>query len=299
MAGSPDRVTPAWRVTIPVAAACLAAAPAAAQTIPFVDTEDATLSEIDVREGAVHPVISFDVRNGDYARGAYDDDDAGLGRVPVHLSIGGALVLRRGQGGAGDLFLVGQSSNGFHAPRADERASPRAWYESNSIVGLAWRPAAGLTAALAYAIKASPNGIASTTHEASATFLYTGDDAIGWLKPRFAVTRRTRGQGGFYTIGGIAPSFALTAREDGPTLAVPVMGGVGWHGFYAADSGDRAYASGGLSLAQPVRIGGAKATVQAEILALVRDDRLRRLDAPAGTTATVVPHATLSLALAW
>ncbi|WP_298093138.1 hypothetical protein, partial [uncultured Sphingomonas sp.] len=69
--------------------------------------------------------------------------------------------------------------------------------------------------------------------------------------------------------------------------------------FYAAGSGNRAYASGGLSLAQPVRIGSAKATLQAEILALFRDDRLRRLDAPAGTTATLLPYATVSIAMAW
>lgn len=282
-----------------VVATFVAGSGATAQTIPFVDTEDATLSEVDVGEGRIHPVMSFDLRNGDYARGAYDDDDAGLGRMPVHASLGGALVLNRGRSGAGALFLVGQSSNGFHAPRADERASPRAWYESNLIISLAWRPSSGLTAAMAYAVKASPNGIAPTTHEASATFLYSGEDAVGRLKPRFAMTRRTQGQGGFYTIGGIAPSFALTQREDGPTLAIPVTGGIGWRGFYAAGSGNRAYASGGLSLAQPVRIGSAKATLQAEILALFRDDRLRRLDAPAGTTATLLPYATVSIAMAW
>jgi hypothetical protein len=39
--------------------------------------------------------------------------------------------------------------------------------------------------------------------------------------------------------------------------------------------------------------------VQAEVLALVRDDGLRRLDAPGGTTAGVVPYATVSIAFAW
>ena len=43
----------------------------------------------------------------------------------------------------------------------------------------------------------------------------------------------------------------------------------------------------------------ARATVQAEILALLRDDRLRRLDAPDGTTAALVPYATVSFAVAW
>ena len=291
-------MTRAWGAGLLAVAASLPA-PVAAQTIPFADTEDATLSTIDVGEGDVHPVVSFDVRNGDYARGAYDDDDAGLGRVPVHVSIGGAVVLRRRAGGDGALFLIGQSSNGFHAPRADERATPRAWYESNNLVGLAWRPVDGIDAAATYAIKTSPNGVAATTHEASLTFLYGADDAVGRLKPRLAATVRPKGQGGVYTIAGIAPSIDLSDREDGPTLSLPMTAGIGWNGFYARGSGDRAYGSGGLSLAQPVRLGRAKATVLAEFLALVRDDRLRRLDAPAGTTATFVPYATLSFALAW
>jgi hypothetical protein len=280
--------------------AAMLAVPAAAQTtVPFADTEDATLSEIDVGDGDWHPISSVDARNGDYARGAYDDDNAGLGRIPVHVAIGGVVVLHRDATRAGTLFLMAQSSNGFHAPRRDERARPRAWYESNNLIGLAWRPADGVNAAITYAIKTSPNGVAATTHEASLTFLYTADDAPGRLKPRVAVTRRTQGQGGVYTIVGIAPSIALSDREDAATLSLPVTAGMGWRGFYAADSGDRFYGSGGVSLAQPLRIGGARATLQAEVLALIRDDGLRRLDAPGGTTAAVVPHATVSLAFAW
>jgi len=294
-------VSSRWRAAIPAIALWFVAAPALAQSIPFADTEDATLSEVDIgkRGGDWHPVVSFDLRNGDYARGAFDDDAAALGRLPVHVSFGGAVVVHRQADGVGTLFVIGQSSNGFHAPRREERTRPRAWYESNNLLGVAWRPGEGLTAAATYTIKASPNGVASTTHEASLTMLYTADEGLGRLKPRAAVTRRTQGDGGVYTIAGIAPSFDLSNREGGPTLSLPVTVGVGWHGFYAADSGDRVYGNGGIALAQPVRIAGAAATLQAEILALVRDDRLRRLDAPGGTTATLVPYATVSLALAW
>lgn len=299
MDGATHLVTTAALMVLAATFACVAAPRATAQTVPFIDTEDATLSDVDIGDGAVHPIVSFDVRNGDYARGAYDDDDAGLGRVPVHVAIGGAAVLTRRADGEGTLFLVGQSSNGFHAPRSDERTRPRSWYESNTIVGLAWRPVDGLSAAGAYAIKASPNGVAGTTHEASLTFLYTGKDTVGFLAPRFAVTTRTKGQGGFYMIVGIAPTLPLTRVEDGPTLTVPVSVGAGWRSFYAADSGDRVYGSAGMSIAQPLKIAGAKASLQGEILALVRDGQLGRLDAPGGTTASIVPLATISIAMAW
>ncbi len=278
----------------------LAAPAAAADTVPFADTEDATLSAVAVGPGDVHAIAGTDLRNGDYARGSLDDeDDAGLGRVPVHVAIGGAIVLRRDAAGAGTLFLIGQSSNGIHAPRRNERAAPRAWYESNTIAGLAWRPVAGLTGAALYTIKASPNGIAATTHEASLSAAYDGADAAGSLHPRLAVTRRTQGTGGLYTIAGIAPEWRLAAGDDAPTVTLPLTAGIGWGGFYAAGSGTRAYASAGIALARPVRLAGARATVQAEVLALVRDDPLRRLDAPAGTTAAIVPLATLSCRMAW
>ncbi len=272
---------------------------AVAQTVPFADTEDATLSDVDVGPGRIHPIVTIDLRNGDYARGAYDDDDADLARVPVHVAIGGAITLAGGGQGERGLFLIGQSSNGFHAPSPDERTSPRSWYESNNLVGLIWRTSGGLSAGATYTIKTSPNGVASTTHEASFTALYVGDDGLGKLQPKLAVTRRTRGDGGWYTIAGISPSIDLTQREDGPALSLPVLVGVGWNGFYGAGSGTRLYGSGGASVAQPLTLGRAKATLQLEVLALVRDDRLRRLDAPNGTTATVVPYGTLSIRTAW
>lgn len=283
---------------MPAAAAMVAATPALAQSIPYADTEDATLSEIDVGNGDLHPIVSVDLRNGDYARGALDDDNAGLGRVPLHVALGGAAVIHRRADGRANLFVMGQSSNGFHAPADDERARPRAWYESNNLVGLAWRPVEGLNAAVTYTIKTSPNGVAPKSHEASVTLLYTADSSFGRLKPRAAVTRRTRGEGGFYTMAGIMPSFDLSERERGPSVSLPVTIGVGWRGFYAADSGNRLFGSAGVSLAQPVRLGQANATLQAEVLALLRDDRLRRLDAPGGTTATIVPYATVSFSVA-
>jgi hypothetical protein len=93
--GATHLVTTTALMVLAATLICVAAPPASAQTVPFIDTEDATLSEVDVGDGAVHPIVSFDVRNGDYARGAYDDDDAGLGRVPVHVAIGGAAASTR------------------------------------------------------------------------------------------------------------------------------------------------------------------------------------------------------------
>jgi len=290
-----------WGAILPAVASFYTATPASAQSVPFADTEDGTLSEIDIRKGQGdwHPILSFDVRNGDYARGAFDDDSAGLGQVPLHVAAGGVLIVHRRANGNGALFVIGQSSNGFHAPSRSERASPRAWYESNNLLSVAWRPRDDLTLAVTYTIKTSPNAVAPTSHEGGLSVLYTGDDAFGRLKPRAAVTRRTRGDGGFYTIAGIEPTFDLASSDDGPTLSIPVSVGVGWRGFYAPDSGNRIYGSGGLSFAQPLAIAGAKATLQAQLLALVRDDRLRRLDAPRGTEARVVPYGMISLVLAW
>ncbi|MEH3106893.1 MAG: hypothetical protein PGN09_06280 [Sphingomonas fennica] len=266
----------------------------AAVPLPFADTEDATLSTVEGGDRGFVPILTLDLRNGDFARGAYDDDGAGLARLPVHVAIGAAAIVSRRADGSPSLALIGQSSNGFHAPAGQERNAPRTWYESNTIAGLAWQPANGLTAAALYAIKTSPNGIAPTSHEASLSILYAADDGIGRLKPRFAVTRRTRGDGGVYTIAGLSPEWTLAQGEDAATIALPIAVGIGWGGFYAAGSGDRAYGSAGLSLARPIRVAGARATIQAEILALVRDARLARLDAPEGRTDRVVPLATLS-----
>ncbi|TVV72125.1 hypothetical protein [Sphingomonas solaris] len=282
-----------------ILATLIAAAPAGAATVPFADTEDATLGAVEVGAGRFHPILSMDLRNGDYARGTYDDDRAGLGRVPLHVAFGFAAELRANAAGEGDLFLIGQSSNGFHAPDRRETTSPRGWYESNNLLGLAWRPAEGLSAAVAYTIKTSPNAVSATTHEASLSAAFSRDEGSGRLRPRLAVTVRPRGANGIYTIAGVAPETTFGDGENAPTLSLPVTVGVGWGGFYGPGSGSRTYASGGLSLSQPVAFARAKASISAELLALVRDDGLRRLDAPNGTTATVVPLGTLTFRVGW
>lgn len=274
--------------------ALILAAPATAQRqdVPTIDTEDATLGNAEVGRGGFRPILTLDVRNGDYARGAYDDDASDLSRVPIHISLAFAGVVARDAAGEGSLFVIGQATNGFHAPTPDERVRPRSWYESNSILALAWRPRDGVTTAVAYAIKTSPNGVSATTHEVSVAAHYARDDAIGWWKPRATVTARTKGDRGVFTTMGVAPSWEIAAGE----LSLPVAIGVGWGGFYARGSGDRSYGSAGAAFEMPVGDGLA---VRAEVLALVRDGCLRRLDAPRGTTAAVVPLATIALVKRW
>lgn len=282
----------AWLGIASALVAPVAVQAAERRSVPVIDTEDATLGTTEVPAGPLHGTVSLDVRNGDYARGAYDDDDAGLSRLPVHAAITVAGVLARDAAGEGRLFLIGQSSNGVHAPSPDERRTPRSWYESNTIVALAWQPANGLTAAAAYAIKASPNGIAGTTHEASLSVRYAGDRGLGWWRPNLVVTRRTRGDGGVFTLLGLSPEMRLGET----TLSTPLVAGIGWGDFYGPGSGDRRYASAGLAVQHPL---GRVAVWRAEIVAIARDRRLRRLDAPGGTTAPLVPLATIALTVPW
>lgn len=143
------------------------------------------------------PVIGLDVRNGDFVRGSYDDDAASLDRLPIHAQIGLVYELVRDPKGDATTWLMVRSSNGFHAPLSDETTSPRAWYESNNLVGLAARLAPGLTGAATYAIKTSPNGVSDTTHEVSAAFSLDRSGGLGSLKPGFAATWRPKGGGGF------------------------------------------------------------------------------------------------------
>ena len=106
---------------------------------------------------------------------------------------------------------------------------------------------------------------------------------------------RPKGTHGLFTQLGIAPEIALGAGELAPTLSLPAVIGIGWGGFYDAGSGDRLYGNAGLAIGQHLRLGNLHASLRAEMLALFRDDRLRRLSGPLGETGTVVPLATLSL----
>jgi hypothetical protein len=114
----------------------IAATPATAQSVPTIDTEDASLGSSSARTGSIHPAFGVDIRNGDFARGNYDDDAAGLDRLPVHVQVGVAADLHRNAAGQADTWVVVRSSNGIHSASSGERMSPRGWYESNNLVGL-------------------------------------------------------------------------------------------------------------------------------------------------------------------
>lgn len=281
-------------------AAIWGATPAIAQTVPSIDTEDATLGSADVGSpGRVHPMLAFDLRNGDFARGDYDDDRADLGRLPIHAQVGVAIDLGRDADGRATSWFVLRSSNGFHAPSADERTSPRSWYESNNLAALVFTAAAGVRTAAIYTIKASPNGVAATTHEASVSLAYDGKDGFGALSPTVAATVRPKGAGGVYTQAGLSPDWDLGTGDDAPTLSLPLALGVGWGGFYGAGSANRVYGSAGLALEQPFRMGDTRWSARAEALALIRDDRLAAMSGPRGETGTVVPLITLAVSMAY
>lgn len=276
------------------------AAPASAQTAPTIDTEDATLGSAKVgSDGRVHPQFAIDLRNGDFARGDFDDDRADLSRLPVHAQIGAAIELRGDAQDKPDAWLVLRSSNGFHAPNADETTSPRGWYESNNLAALVVTPVSGLRTAAVYTIKTSPNGVSATTHEASLSIAYDGEDMIGTMSPTFVATVRPKGDHGVFTQIGIEPEVDLSPGDDAMRLSLPVAAGTGWGGFYGAGSRDRTYVSAGAAIEQPFSIGAMHWSARAEALALIRDGRLAALSGPDGETGRVVPLVTFSIAAAY
>ncbi|MGC5798098.1 hypothetical protein [Sphingomonas sp. NFX23] len=282
------------------AIAVLASIDASAQSVPTIDTEDATLGSVKISGGGdLHPQLVFDVRNGDFARGNYDDDRADLDRLPVHAQLGVAIDLSHVSDGAATSWLVLRSSNGFHAPSTGEMSTPRIWYESNNLAALVFTSVKGLRAAGVYTIKTSPNGVSATTHEASLSLAYDGDDVVGKLSPTLAVTMRPKGDNGVFTLAAIEPGFDLSEREDGPKLSIPVAIGRGRGGFYGSGSGSRSYLSAGAALEQPFLLGAMQWSTRLEALAVVRDDRLAALSGPRGETGTVVPLITWSVSTAY
>lgn len=273
--------------------------PAIAQQVPTIDTEDASLGSASVGSGRVHPLIALDVRNGDFARGNYDDDAADLDRLPVHLQVGFSAELHRNAKNEADAFLVFNSSNGVHAPTSAERTSPRAWYESNNAIALVVSPAKDLQTGFVYTIKTSPNGVSPTTHELSLTSALGSKSALGALSPTAVVTWRPKGGRGLFTQIGIEPSISLTQQDDGPTIGFPTLAGMGWDDFYDAGSGDAPYGSIGAAYSHPFEAAGVRWQFRAEAVALVRSDRLRHLGGPDAEHSTVVPLATVSLRLGY
>ena len=282
-----------------LACACVCISTARAQgerKAPVSDVEDARLSTVRVGEGRLHPVLGVDVRNGDFVRGVYDDDAAGLRRVPLHVQVGLAVELTRDAGGMPTSWLLARSSNGFHRPSDAERSGPRAWYESNNAIGAAARLGDGVDAAATYTVKTSPNDVSKTTHEMSVAVSMDRESGFGSLKPGFVATWRPKGGSGFYTQASLEPEWRVDVTGAESRLSLPVVVGVGWKGFYEPGSRQRVFGSAGLALETPLPLGdGRRWAIRLETVALVRDAQLRALGGPRADHATVVPYATLSL----
>lgn len=264
---------------------------------PIADTEDASLGSIRVGGGRLHVAATLDVRNGDFVRGSFDDDPASLEQVPVHVQAGLVQELARDADGQGSAWLMVRSSNGFHAPTGRERTSPRGWYESNNLIGVAARLGPDLTGGIVYAIKASPNGVAGTTHELSGTMSLSGDTGLAGFNPGLVATWRPQGGGGLYTQATLEPGWDLGRPGRGPRLSLPMAIGVGWNGFYEPGTGTRLFGSAGVALTMPMVTPALLA--RAEAMALVRDDLLRQLGGPRSDTAMVVPYVTLAISYSY
>lgn len=287
---------PGWLGIVAGMACC---SPADAQSVPFSDTEDASLGELSVGDGSWHPIGRLNLRNGDYARGGYDDDSSNLNRVPVHVELGLVYDLKNATAEAGSMWLEFHSSNGFHAPSDQETRNLRSWYESNNLVGFVYAPVRGLRAGLSYTVKTSPNDVAATSHEASVVLSYQSDRGLGWLHPNVVGTIRPRGGQGLYTQLSIEPEWKLGEANGAPSISLPVLVGIGWGGFYKAGSHTIGYRSVGLAVTQPFMVGSARASLHGEIGTLVRDRMLARLDGDDANRATVVPIGQITLSFAY
>lgn len=277
-----------------------APAAALADTAPTIDTEDATLGSVDVGERRLHPIFGVDIRNGDFARGGYDDDAANLQRLPVHLQAGLDYAIHVDANGKADAWLLATSSNGLHSPASYETVRPRIWYESNNLIGVVAEPTKGFRIGAAYAIKTSPNAVSGTSHEASLTMAFEAKHGIGFLHPSFVATVHPILGKGLYTQAGLDPSFKLTPSKNGLSLGVPVSFGVGWSGFYEAGTGTLLFGAAGLSLSKPLTLGAVHAKLQASAQALIRDHRLSQLGSAGkdAETSTVVPFAQVGISMA-
>lgn len=273
-----------------------AAISASAQTMPTIDS-DAHLATASVGDGSLHGVLDLSLQNGDFSRGAYDDDAANLHRLPAAAALTLGVDLHHDATGATDLWLEAASSNGFHSPIALEQTSPRAWYESNNLVALAYKPDKSVTAVIAYVVKTSPNGASPTTNEVSGAIGYQTDTGIGWLRPSVAVSAHAKGGTGVYTLFSIEPTIDLTADTNGPTLAIPARFGIGWGGFYKPGTGTATYGSVGLAYAYPFKLGSAHLKLHAQMLALIRDDTVRNIVEADSERSRVVPLGTLGFSV--
>ena len=274
--------------------------PADAQTVSFSDTEDASRGEVSVGDGPWHPIGRVNVRNGDYARGGYDDDSSSFRRVPIHVELGLVYALKDNAAAeAGYMWLEVHSSNGFHAPSAHEIQNPRSWYESNNLVGFVYAPVKGLRAALSYTVKASPNGVAATSQEASVALSYRSDRGLGWLHPNVVATNRPKGGHGLYTHMSIEPEWKLGDADGAPSISLPLSVGTGWGGFYKGGSHTVGYRSVGLAATRPFTVGTTRLSLHSEIAALIRDRTLARLDGRDDNRATVLPVGQMTLSLAY
>ena len=220
------------RKTLLAASVLLAcgSAPAWAEDIPTIDA-DGQLGSASVGDGPIHAVVDFNLQNGDFSRGKYDDDAANLDRLPFAVGVTLAAELHKNASGKPNLWIEASSSNGFHSPIAIEQASPRAWYDNNNLVGLLYKPSKAVTAALTYAIKTSPNGVSPTSNELTTAFGYQTDSGIGWLRPSAAISVHTEGGTGVYTLFGVEPTFDLSLGDSAPTLSIPTRFGIGWIDF--------------------------------------------------------------------
>ncbi|MGJ3627975.1 hypothetical protein AB5I41_15045 [Sphingomonas sp. MMS24-JH45] len=254
---------PAWIGVSARRSSCCSSAAAGAQSVPTIDTEDASLGSVEVGSGDFHPILGVDVRNGDFARGGYDDDAANLDRVPVRqLGLRLDTAPRRGPG-KGGYGWWGPAPAGS-APVPAERTRPRGWYESNNVVGLVGKVGDDGTLGMAYTIKTIPTASPAPRTKRALPPRSTESGGPRRAPPPCGRDGADEGARRPLRPGRDRADYPLSPGGDAPSVDLPVLVGVGWNDFYDAGTGTVAYGSAGLGYSHPFVMGRQHWRLRAE-----------------------------------
>ena len=304
------RITPAWPLGITLATFCLSFPVNAAERSDLSLAPVSAVGELGdiatfkpAHAGRWHVRGSLGVASSDYSRGAYDNEGEDLDQVVFGVGVSTTVqLIDDTTGPLRGLNLTLGTSNGIasgdHRPVMEDGH----WYESNWYLGLSARLGENWLGSITQSGFSSPIEDFEFTQETTLAAQYAGGSALGRLSPQIKVTKPVGEQDdGWLIAANIAPQMPLTQGRYPVTLSFPVEVGVGFDGYYGEDRGTGQYLEAGIGASLPLKgLSGEYGNwnLSGQIGVLARNDEIRQAD-PAFTRDTLIPHASLTLNVAY
>ncbi len=255
--------------------------------------------EVDApNQGRIHTRGSLGLHTADYLRGVTRGVPQDMSDISIRANGAVMFELFHEWGPMHDGSVTVGMDNGLtNADPLTPTGNLESWYRADTFIGLETQFTGGIMAGITYTVFGSPNATMASAQEIALSLRYAGDNIVGALNPNAKLALPVDTGDGVFLQLGAEPAFTIWEFSPNPTtLAVPLVFGAGFDGYYIEDETPTFFQAGLTSATQLMSSANyGNWYLNAGVHLIVRSDDLADLGGPFDDTDSTVVFGLIGL----